>query len=112
MEAIMKAMVVLASALSLVSVEAQAISQYNSQSMSCDRVQAVVQGEGAVILHYSSARNPGLPLYDRYVANGTYCQVTEYAKLASVPASDQQSCRVLKCADMTNDVNSGVSGMQ
>ena len=55
----------LALCLSLLAAEAQAISRYNSTSMSCDEVQARVYGEGAVILRYRSRRDPSLPLYGR-----------------------------------------------
>lgn len=87
----------LAIGLSLVSLQAHAISRYNSLSMSCARAQAVVRQEGAAILRYHSTRNPNLPLYDRYVANGGYCQIDEYAKVDYVPTSDAANCPVLKC---------------
>jgi len=102
-ENIMKATILLAMALSLVSIEAHAISRYNSRSMSCDRIQAAIHQEGAVILRYSSARNPGLPLYDRYVANGSYCSYGEFAQAEWVPASDTPSCPVQRCAQITYD---------
>jgi hypothetical protein len=76
---------------------AHAISRFDSQAMSCGEVQARVQREGAVILRYRSARNPSLPLYDRYVANGRYCLVGEVAVSASVPTSDRGHCAVRKC---------------
>lgn len=93
--------VLVALSLSLVSAEALAISRYNSQSMSCGSVQAAIQREGEAILRYSSARTPGLPLYDRYVANGTYCGYGESAETTSVPASDTRSCLVLVCKEIT-----------
>ena len=76
---------------------AQAISRYNSMQLSCNQAQSRIQSEGAVILRYQSARNPSLPLYDRYVAHGGYCDQDEYAKLEIVPTADNQGCRVLKC---------------
>lgn len=99
----MRATVSLALALSLASVPAYAISRYNSRSMSCARIQATVRSEGAVILRYTSARNPGLPLYDRYVANDGYCDFGEYAQVTWVPASDTQSCPVMTCQQITYD---------
>jgi hypothetical protein len=93
----MKRMILLATGLSLISLQAHAISRYNSLSMSCERAQAVVRQEGAAILRYHSTRNPSLPLYDRYVANGSYCQIDEYARLDYVPTSDAANCPVLKC---------------
>ncbi|HWK63500.1 MAG TPA: hypothetical protein VNS34_01065 [Rhizobiaceae bacterium] len=94
-------LVVGALSLSLVSGEALAISRYNSQSMTCDSIQAIIQREGAAILRYASTRTPGLPLYDRYVADGTYCSYGESAEVTSVPARDTPSCLVLSCKEIT-----------
>jgi hypothetical protein len=77
---------------------AHAISRYNSQGMSCNAVQAAVQREGEVILRWRSARNPTLPLYDRYVSGGRFCAVGEVAVGSSVPTRDDRSCYVLKCS--------------
>jgi len=100
---IMKTKLLLALAFSLVSADAYAISRYNSQSMSCGETRAIVRDEGAVILRYRSARNPSLPLYDRYVAHRGYCEINEYAKAAWVPTSDTPSCPVYKCAPIEYD---------
>lgn len=81
----------------LLAAPAHAISRYNSQGMSCGKVQAAVQREGAVILRYGSARNPSLTLYDRYVSGGRFCSVGEVAVGSSVPTRDDRSCYVLKC---------------
>lgn len=97
----MKRAVLVALSLSVLSAEALAISRYNSRSMSCGNIQATIQREGAAILRYSSTRTPGLPLYDRYVANGTYCGYGESAETSSVPASDTPTCLVLVCKEIT-----------
>lgn len=76
---------------------AHAISRYNSMQLSCEAAQDRIQDEGAVILRYQSKRVKGLPLYDRYVAHGGFCQTNEYAKLEVVPTADTNRCRVLKC---------------
>jgi len=93
--------IVLALCLAAVALPAQAISRYNSTQMSCGEAQSRIQQEGAVILRYRSARNPSLPLYDRYVAHGGWCQPGEYAKLEVVPTADTKRCRVLKCMQKT-----------
>lgn len=99
----MKSRVVLALALTLASAEAHAISRYYSQRMTCDTVQAAIRNEGAVILRYSSTRNPSLPLYDRYVLHDGYCEYGEYAKFATVPTRDAASCPVYKCEQRSYD---------
>lgn len=96
----MRGTVVLAFGLSLVSFDALAISRYNSQSMTCDRVQAVLRSQGAAILSYRSSSNA--PLYDRYVAHGGFCQASDITRLASVPTSDNRSCKVLRCEEMSH----------
>lgn len=87
--------------LSLVSFDALAISRYDSQNMTCNRVQAVLRSEGAAILSYRSSRNA--PLYDRYVTHGGFCPSTDVTRLASVPTSDNRSCKVLRCVEMSHD---------
>lgn len=97
----MRGTVLLGLALSLLSIDAQAISRYNTQSMSCARVQAVLRSEGAAILRWRS--NSGAPLYDRYVANGGYCDSDDVTRAASVPTADNRACLVLKCFEMSFD---------
>ena len=83
--------------LSLIAVEAHAISRYNTTSMDCAEIKAVLQSEGAAILQWHSARDPSLPLYGRFVANRRYCQMEEVAETTFVPARDARSCLVRKC---------------
>ena len=89
--------VLLALCLSLVSMEAYAISRYNSTSMGCNEVKATVRSEGAVILRWRSKNNPNLPRYGRFVANNSYCRLGERAERSYVPSADRNSCPVLEC---------------
>jgi hypothetical protein len=89
--------IVLAAALSLLAAEASAINRYQTTSMSCAKIKAAVNSEGAAILRWQSTRNPGLPLYGRYVKSRQYCDPSEEATFASVPAADTKSCSVRKC---------------
>jgi hypothetical protein len=83
--------------LSLLAVEAHAVSRYTTTSMNCTAIKAALQSEGAAILRWQSPRNPNLPLYGRYVANRRFCQMEERAEIAYVPAADG-SCPVHRCA--------------
>jgi hypothetical protein len=98
----MKKLIVV-SFLVLAAFPAHAISRYNSMSMSCRAAQAHILREGAVILRYRSARNPNLPLYDRYVSDGGMCALGEGAVVDTVPTRDNPRCVVLKCRDITYD---------
>ena len=89
--------IVLAAALSLLAAEASAISRYQTTSMSCAKIKAAVNKEGAVILRWQSTRNPGLPLYGRFVKSRQYCDPSEVTQFSSVPAADTRSCSVRKC---------------
>ncbi|MBA3447925.1 MAG: hypothetical protein H0T56_10025 [Pseudaminobacter sp.] len=89
--------------LTLIAAEAQAISRYNSTSMSCDQVQATVGRDGAAILRYRSKRNPSLQLYGRYVRNRLFCQGDEIAETKYVPAADTGSCPVRECVHIEPD---------
>ncbi len=93
----MKRTVLLALGLSLLSIQAHAISRYNSTSMSCDQVKARLANEGAAILRWRSKSNPNLPLYGRFVANGGYCESGTRAARSYVPTTDRKSCPVWEC---------------
>ena len=80
----------------LLPASAQAISRYASTSMTCQKVQAMISQQGAVILQYKSARTGAL-LYDRYVRDRRFCSGGETTDWASVPTKDQKSCRVYRC---------------
>jgi hypothetical protein len=87
----------LATLVALTATEASAISRYQTMRMSCDDVRAAVQDEGAVILRWSSKRDPSLPIYGRYVANSRFCHFDEVATYATVPTRDRKACVVNKC---------------
>lgn len=80
--------------------DAWAISRYDVGKMSCQKVQSILQREGAAILRYRSKRNPSLTLYDRYVRDSRFCNVGEWATWSSVPVAGGESCRVLKCEEI------------
>lgn len=82
---------------------ALAIGRYNSESMSCQAAQNLVQREGAVILRYPSDQVSGLELFDRYVANTAYCDPDRYAKQEYIPTSDTKHCIVLACEQRSDD---------
>lgn len=93
----------LALCLSLVAAEAQAISRYNTTSMSCAQIKSALRNEGAAILRYRSKRNPSLPLYGRYVSDQRFCNFDEFADTAFVPAADTPSCLVRECVQVDPD---------
>lgn len=87
--------VLIALSLLLVTFEAQAISRYNSTSMSCNKIKATVRREGAVILRWQG--RSGVPRYGRFVANNAFCEASTRAEWSYVPSSDKKSCAVYEC---------------
>lgn len=87
----------IAMCLSLASFEAQAISRYETASMSCGEVKATLRGEGAAILRWRSRTSPGLVRYGRFVANRSFCESGTRAETVYVPTADRRSCPVLEC---------------
>ena len=80
---------------------AAAQSRPETTRMSCAAARALVTRQGAIVLGTGSSlydRNAP-PLYDRYVANKSFCQAGQGTILESVPTADTQSCRVSKCLD-------------
>jgi len=84
--------------LALAPFEASAIVRYMVQDMTCAEVQNSVDRDGVAILYRQAGKN-GVPLYDRYVANGSFCQAGQETIKESVPTADTQNCRVSKCMD-------------
>lgn len=96
-------MLALAVALAAVALPAHAISRYTSTSMTCGEAQDRVLSEGEVILRWTSARKPGLPLYNRYVADRSFCQVTEGLYYEYIPTLDTPQCPVVTCKEILYD---------
>jgi hypothetical protein len=81
----------------LFAADASAISRYNTNTMSCARVMAALNTDGAAILRYPAPNNPSLQLYDRYVRDNRFCSSTQRALVTPVPTSDNRNCPVRKC---------------
>lgn len=94
--------ILLAVALTMLAADAQAISRYQSTSMSCAQAQGVVEGEGAVILRWKSPTS-GVLRYDRFVRDDGFCATGEEASLTTVPTADARSCPVYNCKRIERD---------
>lgn len=89
---------VMAVIVALMPLEASAAVRYMVQDMTCSEVQGSVSRDGVAILYRQAGKN-GVPLYDRYVANQSFCQAGQDTIKESVPTADTQNCRVSKCLD-------------
>src|SRR5690606_25247966 len=90
-----------AAALIALSVEAQAISRYQSASMSCGRIQATIRAEGAAIFRWRQP--PNISRYGRFVAHNGYCDPHERAEATTIPAADTPSCPVRECRNFRRE---------
>ena len=86
--------------LASIPVEAFAISRYQSTALPCGEIRQRIADEGAVILRWQSERIAGLPRFDRYIQNRSFCRDQEYAKLVYVPAADTRQCPVKRCEEL------------
>lgn len=59
-------------------------------------------------MRWASMRNPGLPLYGRFVVDGRFCQQGEYAARAFIPSSDTEFCPVYDCEQIDLDDDSPI----
>jgi hypothetical protein len=92
-----------ASLLVISCVQALAESKHDVSSMTCPRVQAILDAEGSATLRYRSQRNPSLVLYDRYVASRRYCGLKMDTLASTVYVASGQPCRVSKCVRIQSD---------
>jgi hypothetical protein len=83
--------------LSLVSSEASAIIRYMVQDMTCVQVQQALERDGVAILYRQG--KSGVTLYDRFVADGSYCATGFSAAREGIGAADTRDCRVTKCIE-------------
>ncbi len=94
----MRPLAIMLPILLMTAADASAISRYQTTSMSCTRVQAILQSEGAALLGYPAPDNPSLQLFDRYVRDSTFCSsAAQRAQVRSVPAADKRNCQVRRC---------------
>jgi len=87
-----------AAIVALIPVEASAIVRYMVQNMTCAEVQDAVSRDGVAVL-YRKAGQSGVPLYDRYVADESFCPGGQDTIKESVPTADTKACRISKCVD-------------
>lgn len=60
----------------------------DTRSMTCAQAQSLVGRNGAVVL------STGAHTYDRFVADGRYCEIPYVPKLTWVPTTDNRQCAV------------------
>jgi hypothetical protein len=65
-------------------------------SMTCAQARGIVASQGAVVLR------TGPMTYDRYVRDGTFCQIQEFARPVWVRTADTPSARLEECAGRLN----------
>ncbi|PHP64594.1 hypothetical protein CSC94_23560 [Zhengella mangrovi] len=82
---------------------AHAISRYNINNMTCDRVQDIIESEGEVILRYKSRSGSGMTLYDRFVVDDDQCDDPLVGKIVGIPTADTRSCEVMVCKQDPDD---------
>ncbi len=92
--------VLAAAVLAISVVPAHAIERYNINNWSCARAQDTIASAGAAILRYTSSSGSGMTLYDRFVANGSYCPGGQYAAIKGVPTADRKHCPLYYCKDL------------
>ncbi len=92
-----------AAALAVCVVPAQAVERYNIDAWACARAQSVIAAEGAAILRYTSSSGSGMTLYDRFVANSSFCPAGQYAAIKGVPTADRKHCPLYYCKDIDYD---------
>lgn len=95
----MKALL-MALTLAVLAGEAQAVSRYHTSRLTCEEARARIAAEGVVILRWQSPRDPSLPIYNRFVRSGRYCQHGEAATRRYIPTADRGNCPVLECKPM------------
>lgn len=80
----------------LAAAPAGAVSRYDTQRMSCAKIQAALDRDSPAILRFQSKQSPSVPIYNLYVGSSEDCEALKVARTRSVPAADGQ-CAVMQC---------------
>lgn len=76
---------------------ALAANHVNTQNLTGNQVKQIVQEQGSVLL------STGPDLFDRYVANASYCSFGEEAQAAYVPTANSNATFVGYTCDVQHD---------
>ena len=82
---------------SLASSGASAVVRYMVQDMTCAQVQDALERDGVAVLYRQG--KSGVTLYDRFVADGSYCATGFSPAHEGIGAADTPACRVTKCIE-------------
>jgi hypothetical protein len=93
--------IILLMALALSASSAMAMSRYDSHRMTCSALHDKIAREGEIVLRYPSHSVSNLMMYDRYVSSSAACVNRGTMSSASVPTSDDPSCKVQRCVSTT-----------
>jgi hypothetical protein len=88
--------ILIGAALLVVPSQAEAISKFSAEGMSCQAVQQAIDAAGAAIVRYPSA-TANLLLYGRYVRNRQFCRSEEYSRTVYIRTADTHACPVKTC---------------
>jgi hypothetical protein len=81
----------------IVSFDASAIVRYLVQNMSCVEMQQVLDRDGIAIFYRQGSS--GVPLYDRFVKDDSFCASGYTGASEAIAAADTDECRVTKCIE-------------
>lgn len=93
-------MIIILAAIGMISTDAMAMSTHDSKSMTCSIVHEKMSQEDSIVLRYPS-HHPGLMMYYRTVSNSMSCLGQGVMASASVPTSDEPSCKIKTCSFTT-----------
>ncbi|MBB5576696.1 MULTISPECIES: hypothetical protein [Rhizobium] len=93
--------IILLAALTLSASSAMAMSRYDTHNMTCSALHNKIAQEGEIVLRYPSHSVNNLMMYDRYVSNSAACVNHGTFSSATVPTSDEPSCKVQRCVSTT-----------
>ena len=73
----------------------------SASDMPCDRIAALVSARGAVVIGTGEAQ------YDRFVRDGSFCEVSEAPRASTVKSKDNPACLIgFKCGGVSRGAGS------
>ncbi|MFZ2101613.1 MAG: hypothetical protein WAU86_13710 [Oricola sp.] len=95
-----------------VTVPADALERFRSDTMPCAAVQQTLTDNGRAIIQYPSTKVDNYMLYDQYVSSSAFCTPDEQAVPATVASADDLTCGVYRCLDDTEQEQPNYSSIE
>ena len=78
-----------------------AIERYHAAAMTCPALQTALAAQGKAVVLTPSSQEPGMMLYDVYVARREMCTGLTWPRVKHLTTADGKRCTIYRCGQVT-----------